>query len=251
MISVTIHIPPASSLPLILEIISFYIEKGNLYDIILMELSEVMQMNKEKRAKEIVQILKENYPATCSLEAVRDFELLFATRLSAQCTDARVNLVTPVLFRRFPTLTHFANADISEIEDVIKTCGLYHTKARDLKLCAIALLERFDGRVPDTMDELLSLPGVGRKTANLVLGDAFHKPAVVVDTHCIRITNRLGLCNTKDPYKVELELRKIIEPDDQSDFCHRIVHFGRDICQARKPECFRCPLKEGCPSAVN
>ncbi|MCX7615388.1 MAG: endonuclease III [Clostridiales bacterium] len=206
-------------------------------------------MNTEKRAKEIVRILKENYPSTCSLEAVRDYELLFATRLSAQCTDARVNLVTPVLFRKFPDLDSFAKADLTEIEDCIKPCGLFHTKAKDLKLCAIALLENFGGHVPGTMEELLTLPGIGRKTANLILGDIFHKPAIVVDTHCIRITNRLGICNTRDPYKVETELKQIIEPDEQSDFCHRLVHFGRDICKAKKPECFRCPLKEDCPSA--
>ncbi len=206
-------------------------------------------MDKKKRAKEAVLTLKEVYPAACSLEAVQDFELLFAARLSAQCTDARVNLVTPVLFQKFPTLSDFAGADVGEIEEIIKPCGLYHTKARDLKLCAAALLERFGGRVPGTMEELLSLPGVGRKTANLILGDIFKKPAVVADTHCIRITNRLGLCDSKDPYKVELQLKKIVEPEEQNDFCHRLVFFGRDICKAKNPECFRCPLSGGCPSA--
>ncbi|MDP4108514.1 MAG: endonuclease III [Bacillota bacterium] len=207
-------------------------------------------MEKIKRAKEITKRLKTYYPAACSLDAAKDYELLFAARLSAQCTDARVNKVTPVLFSRFPTLKDIAEAELSDIEDIIRTCGLFHTKARDIKLCAAALIERFGGRVPGTLSELLMLPGVGRKTANLILGDIYKKPAIVADTHCIRISNRLGFCRTDDPYKVELELKKIIEPSEQSDFCHRLVAFGRDICKARNPECARCPLNDLCPYAT-
>lgn len=194
-------------------------------------------------------ILKERYPDTCSLVAEKDYELLFSTRLSAQCTDARVNLVTKELYARYPTLQALAEADLEELCAIVKPCGLFRTKANDIKNSANLLLERFGGRVPDTMEELLTLPGVGRKTANLILSDIYGKPAIVADTHCIRISSRLGLvppaCG-KDPYKVELALKQVVEPTEQASLCHRLVHFGRDICTARSPRCGECPLRELC-----
>ena len=194
-------------------------------------------------------ILKERYPDTCSLVAEKDYELLFSTRLSAQCTDARVNLVTKELYARYPTLQALAEADLEELCAIVKPCGLFRTKANDIKNSAKLLLERFGGRVPDTMEELLTLPGVGRKTANLILSDIYGKPAIVADTHCIRISSRLGLvppaCG-KDPYKVELALKQVVEPAEQASLCHRFVHFGRDICTARSPRCAECPLRELC-----
>lgn len=194
-------------------------------------------------------ILKERYPDTCSLVAEKDYELLFSTRLSAQCTDARVNLVTKELYARYPTLQALAEADLEELCAIVKPCGLFRTKANDIKNSANLLLERFGGRVPDTMEELLTLPGVGRKTANLILSDIYGKPAIVADTHCIRISSRLGLvppaCG-KDPYKVELALKQVVEPAEQASLCHRFVHFGRDICTARSPRCGECPLRELC-----
>ena len=194
-------------------------------------------------------ILKERYPDTCSLVAEKDYELLFSTRLSAQCTDARVNLVTKELYARYPTLQALAEADLEELCAIVKPCGLFRTKANDIKNSANLLLERFGGRVPDTMEELLTLPGVGRKTANLILSDIYGKPAIVADTHCIRISSRLGLvppaCG-KDPYKVELALKQVVEPAEQASLCHRFVHFGRDICTARSPRCAECPLRELC-----
>ncbi len=194
-------------------------------------------------------ILKERYPDTCSLVAEKDYELLFSTRLSAQCTDARVNLVTKELYARYPTLQALAEADLEELCAIVKPCGLFRTKANDIKNSAKLLLERFGGRVPDTMEELLTLPGVGRKTANLILSDIYGKPAIVADTHCIRISSRLGLvppaCG-KDPYKVELALKQVVEPAEQASLCHRFVHFGRDICTARSPRCGECPLRELC-----
>lgn len=194
-------------------------------------------------------ILKERYPDTCSLVAEKDYELLFSTRLSAQCTDARVNLVTKELYARYPTLQALAEADLEELCAIVKPCGLFRTKANDIKNSANLLLERFGGRVPDTMEELLTLPGVGRKTANLILSDIYGKPAIVADTHCIRISSRLGLvppaCG-KDPYKVELALKQVVEPAEQASLCHRLVHFGRDICTARSPRCAECPLRELC-----
>ena len=200
------------------------------------------------KAKKIVDILKQHYPDTCSLVAEKDYELLFSTRLAAQCTDARVNIVTEVLYSRFPTIEALADADYEEICEIVKPCGLFRTKARDIKLGAQMIVERFGGKVPDTMEELLQIPGIGRKTANLVLSDYFGKPAVVTDTHCIRISNRLGLIpgGSKDPYKVELALAAIVEPEEQASLCHRFVHFGRDICTARSPKCDRCPLRELC-----
>ena len=206
-------------------------------------------MTTKEKAAAVVDILKERYPDTCSLVAEKDYELLFSTRLSAQCTDARVNLVTKELYARYPTLQALAEADLEELCAIIKPCGLFRTKANDIKNSAKLLLERFGGRVPDTMEELLTLPGVGRKTANLILSDLYGKPAIVADTHCIRISSRLGLvppaCG-KDPYKVELALKQVVEPAEQASLCHRFVHFGRDICTARSPRCGECPLRELC-----
>ena len=195
-------------------------------------------MRKKELAALVVERLREHYPASCSLVAVKDYELLFATRLSAQCTDARVNVVTAELF--------IAGADLEELMEVVKPCGLYRVKATDIKKCANVLVEQYGGKVPDEMDELLKLPGVGRKTANLVLGDLFGKPAVVTDTHCIRIAGRIGLTDNTEPYKVEMDLKKIIEPKEQNDTCHRFVHFGRDICTARSPKCSLCFLQDVC-----
>ena len=195
----------------------------------------------------VVEGLKKLYPeALCSLEYSEPYELLFATRLSAQCTDARVNIVTRELFSRFPTLSAIANCDIAELEEIVHPCGVFRMKARDIRASANMLIEKFDGRVPDTMDELLTLPGVGRKTANLILGDIYKKPAVVADTHCIRISNKLGLCTSRDPKQVELQLKKIVPPDEQNDLCHRFVLFGRDTCTARSPKCESCPISAFC-----
>ena len=205
-------------------------------------------MTKKQKGAQVVEILRAHYPATCSLVAGKDYELLFATRLSAQCTDARVNVVTQTLYTRFPTLQSLAEADLEELCAIVKPCGLFRTKATDIKMAANVLLERYGGKVPDTMEALLSLPGVGRKTANLILSDIFGHPAIVADTHCIRISNRLGLvsgCGT-DPYKVELALKKVIAPAEQAPLCHRLVHFGRDICTARSPKCALCPLSHLC-----
>ena len=206
-------------------------------------------MTTKEKAAAVVDILKERYPDTCSLVAEKDYELLFSTRLSAQCTDARLNLVTKELYARYPTLQALAEADLEELCAIVKPCGLFRTKANDIKNSAKLLLERFGGRVPDTMEELLTLPGVGRKTANLILSDIYGKPAIVADTHCIRISSRLGLvppaCG-KDPYKVELALKQVVEPAEQASLCHRFVHFGRDICTARSPRCGECPLRELC-----
>ena len=196
----------------------------------------------------IVNALKELYPdGICSLQYKKDYELLFAVRLSAQCTDERVNMVTPALFQRFPTLESFAEADMEEVGEYIHSCGFFRAKSKDMVLCAQMLLSEYGGKVPDTMEALLRLPGVGRKTANLILGDLFGKPAVVADTHCIRIAGRLGLTDNTDPTKVEMDLKKIIDPADQNDTCHRFVHFGRDICAARAPKCAACFLTDLCP----
>lgn len=207
-------------------------------------------MTKKERAATVTELLKTVYPeAVCALHYTHDYELLFATRLSAQCTDARVNIVTEKLFKQFSTLQSFADASEEEIAEAIKTCGLFRTKARDLKACAMMLIANYGGRVPDTMEELLKLPGVGRKTANLILGDIFGKPAIVCDTHCIRLSNRLGFVkNEKDPVKVENALRKLLDPAESSDFCHRLVLFGREHCTARSPKCEGCPLGAVCPS---
>lgn len=199
------------------------------------------------RAEEIVSRLEEVYPeAQCSLEYKKPYELLIAVRLSAQCTDARVNIVTKELFAAYPTLESFAEADVSEIEKIIKPCGLFRTKAKSIVELSRKLIDDFGGRVPDNMDDLLSLPGIGRKTANLILGDVYKQPAVVTDTHCIRICGRLGLSSGEDPAKVEKQLREVLPMDKASDFCHRLVHFGRDTCSARKPACGGCPLADLC-----
>ncbi len=201
-------------------------------------------------AVEIVDRLERVYPeAQCSLVYEKPYELLISVRLSAQCTDARVNIVTKELFKRYPTLESFAEADLSELEEIVKPCGLFHTKAKSIIGLSKMLLEDFGGRVPDTMEELLSLPGVGRKTANLILGDVYKKPAIVTDTHCIRICGRLGLSEGSDPHRVEKQLSEVLPPERSSDFCHRLVQFGRDVCRARKPLCDGCPLKDLCPSA--
>ena len=206
-------------------------------------------MEAKERALRIVEALKQAYPdAVCALQSTRDYELMIAVRLSAQCTDARVNLVTPALFARFPTLESFAQADLSEVEELIHSCGFYKHKARDIVLACQMLLSDFGGRVPDTMEQLLRLPGVGRKTANLLLGDLYAVPgSVVCDTHCIRIAGRLGLTDgTKEPEKAERQLREILPPEESSDFCHRIVLFGREVCTARKPACATCELAPFC-----
>ena len=208
-------------------------------------------MTKKQRALQAIDLLKLRYPdAVCSLEYIDPFELLVSVRLAAQCTDARVNMVTPTLFERFPTMNEFADADVTEVEGYIRSCGLYKTKARDLVAMAQMLRDEYKGVIPDTVEELIKLPGVGRKSANLICGDVFGKPAVVTDTHCIRIAGRLGLTDSKDPYKVEMQLRKILPPEESNDFCHRLVLFGRDVCMARSPKCGDCPLREICPSAT-
>lgn len=202
---------------------------------------------KEKVAA-IIDALKVRYPdALCALQYEKDYELMIAVRLSAQCTDARVNLVTPALFAAYPTLESLAQAEITDIERYIHSCGFYRQKAKDIVLACQMLLEQHGGKVPGTMEQLLKLPGVGRKTANLLLGDIFAVPgSVVCDTHCIRICGRLGLSHGKEPEKVEQQLRKILPPEESSDFCHRIVLFGRDICTARGPKCDQCPLAMHC-----
>ena len=205
-------------------------------------------MKSKQQVAAIIAALKELYPdALCSLDYQKDYELLFSVRLAAQCTDARVNLVTPALFARYPTLEAFAAADVDEVGTYIHSCGFWRAKARDIVAAAQMLVERFGGRVPDNMDDLLKLPGVGRKSANLILGDVYHVPgAVVVDTHCIRLTNRIGLVAVKEPEKIETALRKILPPEKSSDFCHRMVYHGRAVCDARKPECSRCCIRRWC-----
>ena len=192
----------------------------------------------------IISTLEKQYPnAKCSLEYNKPYELLFATVLSAQCTDKRVNIVTKELFEQFPTLESIADATPEEIGECIKSCGLYKSKAKNIVAAAKMLIEDFNGELPDSIEKLTTLPGVGRKTANLIMGDIFHKPAVVTDTHCIRICNRLGLTKNSEPYKVECDLRKILPHDKSSDFCHRLVLFGREYCSARNPKCEECPIK--------
>ena len=197
---------------------------------------------------ELISLLEAEYPdALCSLQYDVDWQLLFAVRLSAQCTDARVNLVTPDLFAKYPTLEAFSQAELSDVEELIHSCGFYHSKAKDLIASAQMLLRDYGGRVPDSMEELLKLPGVGRKTANLILGDIYRKPgSVVTDTHCIRIAGRMGLTTEKEPVKVERDLRTILPPVKSSDFCHRLVLHGRKYCMARGPKCENCPLTNVC-----
>ncbi|MCI9187633.1 MAG: endonuclease III [Oscillospiraceae bacterium] len=206
-------------------------------------------MKTSEQVRAIVEELKVLYPdGICSLEYEKDYELLFSVRLAAQCTDERVNKVTPALFARFPTLEALAQAEIAEVEEYIHSTGFFRAKAKDIVLASQMLLEKFGGKVPGTMDELLELPGVGRKTANLILGDVYHTPGVVVaDTHCIRITGLLGLTDgTKDPAKTETQLRKVLPPEESNDFCHRMVLHGRAVCIARRPQCARCTLRPWC-----
>ncbi len=204
-------------------------------------------MTIKKRALLCVEALEKEYPeAICSLEYNDPLQLLIATRLAAQCTDARVNMVTPALFERFPNLDAFCDGSVEEISEIIKSCGLYKSKAKDIFACCNMLKDVYKGVMPDTVEELIKLPGIGRKTANLVVGDIFKKPAVVTDTHCIRICGRLGLTFNKDPYKVEKDLRAILPSDKSNDFCHRIVLHGRAVCTARKAKCEVCCLVEFC-----
>ncbi|MCM1149571.1 MAG: endonuclease III [Butyricicoccus sp.] len=206
-------------------------------------------MRTQEQVLGIVEGLEKEYPlADCTLEYRKDYELLFSVRLAAQCTDERVNMITPALFERFPTLEAFAAAAPEDVEPYIHSCGFFRAKARDIVLCAQALIERHGGKVPGTMEELVALPGVGRKTANLILGDIFNEPgATVVDTHCIRLSNRMGLVdNLKEPVKIERELRKILPPEKSSDFCHRLVIHGRAVCSARNPKCESCCVRHLC-----
>ena len=206
-------------------------------------------MRTPEQVSEIVRLLLKEYPeASCTLDWGKDYELLFSVRLAAQCTDERVNKITPALFERFPTLESFARADVSEVEEYVRSCGFYRAKARDIVACAQVLLEKHGGELPRTMEELTALPGVGRKTANLILGDVFHVPgSTVVDTHCIRLSNRLGLVDDlKDPVKIEAALREILPPERSSDFCHCVVLHGRAVCDARKPACERCCVRHLC-----
>lgn len=204
-------------------------------------------MTRKEIARLAVEELEKIYPdIECSLKYSKPYEFMFAARLSAQCTDARVNIVTKTLFVKYPDLQSFADADLEELEQDVKPCGFYHNKAKSLKGMARKLLDDFGGELPDNMDDLLTLPGIGRKTANLVMGDIYKKPAVVTDTHCIRITGRLGLTENKEPAKVEKDLLKLIPPEISSHFCHQTVQFGRDICKARSPKCGECPLSYFC-----
>ena len=202
----------------------------------------------KEKALHIIEALKEAYPdPMCALQYDHDYQLLIAVRLAAQCTDERVNQVTPALFERFPTLNDFAEADVAEVEQYVHSCGFYRHKARDIVLACQMLRDEFGGKVPDNMTDLLSIPGVGRKTANLLLGDLYAAPgSVVVDTHCIRITNLLGLSKGKEPEKIEHQLRAILPPEESSDFCHRIVLHGRAVCVARRPQCANCTLAPWC-----
>lgn len=209
-------------------------------------------MNDTQRALACVEALKKEYPgAVCSLESSDAFELLAATILSAQCTDARVNLVTPALFQKYPDAAAMAEAPQEDLENIIRSCGFFHTKSRNLIAMARQLTERFGGKVPGTIEELVTLPGVGRKTANLIIGDIFGKPAVVVDTHVIRITNLLGLVNTRDPVKIEHRLRELLPPEESASFCHRVVWHGRAVCVAGRPKCGDCCLSKYCSYALS
>lgn len=204
-------------------------------------------MEKKERARLAIEALKERYPdAICSLTYENPHELLISTRLAAQCTDARVNIVTKDLFAKYRSINDFADAKVEDVEAIVRPCGFFKTKAKDIVNMCIMLRDVYGGVLPDTVEELTKLPGVGRKTANLVVGDIYHKPAVVCDTHCIRITNLLGLSTTKDPKKVEMQLREILPPKESNDFCHRLVLYGRDICKARSPKCEECMMKAFC-----
>ena len=208
-------------------------------------------MTKKQIAIAAVEALKEEYPdAKCSLTYTTPLQLLIATRLSAQCTDARVNMVTPALFERFKTAEDFASASYDEVAEYIKSCGLFKTKSKDIVEMSKKILSDFGGEVPDTIEKLTTLPGVGRKTANLICGDVFGKPAVVVDTHCIRITTRLGLHKLTDQKKIEMELKKLLPPEESNDFCHRLVLHGRAVCSARSPKCESCCMNGFCRTGV-
>ena len=204
-------------------------------------------MTKKERVFNAIEILKKEYPeAICSLEYENPFELLVATRLSAQCTDARVNMVTPELFSTYKTLDDYVNADLEDVERIIKSCGFYRDKAKSIIGMAKMVRDNFGGRVPDNIEDLITLPGVGRKTANLIVGDVYGKESIVVDTHMIRISNRIGLVNVKDPVKIERELKKVVPAEEGAAFCHRIVLFGREHCPARRPKCETCPMEKNC-----
>ena len=206
-------------------------------------------MRKKDLAKEVIERLKKEYPDTgCSLEYQEPWKLLVSVRLAAQCTDARVNVVVQNLYKKFPDVDALADAPVKEIEEIVRPCGLGNSKARDISACMKMLRDEYHGIVPDTMEELLKLPGVGRKSANLVLGDIYKKPAIVTDTHCIRLCNRIGLVDDiKDPKKVEMTLWKIVPPEEGNDLCHRFVDHGREICTARTtPFCEKCCLKDIC-----
>lgn len=209
-------------------------------------------MTKKQRAAEIIALLEKEYPlAACSLDYDEAWKLLVSVRLAAQCTDARVNLVVQDLYAKYPSPQALAQASPEEIEEIVKPCGLGKSKARDIHNCMQILVEQYDGRVPDDFDKLLKLPGVGRKSANLIMGDVFGKPAIVTDTHCIRLTNRMGLVDgIKDPKKVEMALWKIIPGEQGSDFCHRLVYHGREVCMARKPDCESCCLNQVCKKVL-
>jgi len=207
-------------------------------------------MNKKQRVQLIQEIFDDVYSdAKCSLDYTTEHELLVAVQLSAQCTDARVNIVTKTLFEKYKSVYDFANAKLDELEGYIRSCGFYHNKAKNIIKSSKQIIERHNGRVPNTMDELTSLAGVGRKTANLILGDVFSLPAIVVDTHCIRLSNRLGLVDDKDPVRIEKALRKIINPETSAKFCHQLVYHGRAVCTARNPRCSQCPISHLCKSA--
>lgn len=206
-------------------------------------------MTKEKLAQQIIERLKKEYPiAGCTLEYNQAWKLLVSVRLAAQCTDARVNVVVQELYAKYPDVDALAAAEVEDIERIVKPCGLGHSKAKDISACMKQLRDQYDGQIPDKFEELLKLPGVGRKSANLIMGDVFHKPAIVTDTHCIRLANRMGLVDhLKEPKKVEMELWKIIPPEEGSDFCHRLVFHGRDVCTARtRPHCDRCCVRDLC-----
>ncbi len=210
-------------------------------------------MTKKKLALEVIERLKKEYPdAVCTLAYDKAWQLLVSVRLAAQCTDARVDMITPLLYKEFPTVEALAKADVADIERIVRPCGLGNSKARDISACMKIIHEKYNGNVPDNMEELLALPGVGRKSANLVLGDVYGKPAIVTDTHCIRLSNLIGLVdNIKDPAKVEKELWKIIPPEEGNALCHRFVTHGRAVCVARRPDCERCCLKDICKYGKN
>ena len=204
-------------------------------------------MKRQERAAAVLELLKAEYPSVkCTLNYQTPIEMLIATQLSAQCTDARVNIVTQKLFKKYRSVEDFANADYDELCEDIRSAGFYRSKAKNIILASQRIIDAYGGEVPDTMEDLLSLAGTGRKTANLVLGDIFKKPAIVVDTHCIRLSNRIGLTKNSDPVKIEMDLKKIIPPEESLDFCHRLVAHGRAVCPARKPKCDECVIKSVC-----